>query len=276
MDEVLNPMERDTRQEADLHAPLLKCQGVSKYFGALAAVKELDFQVKSDEVLGIGGPNGAGKSTLFDVISGLNPCSSGQVVFAGENIEGRSSHEICHLGLARTFQLNVGFDTLTARENLLTSRHYGRANRGFPGYQFDRETIDKTDEVIEFVGLEEYANRQARLLPVFRRKSLMIAGALATDPKLLLLDEPVGGLNPAEIDGMFELVERIRARGITLIVIEHVMRFLLKLSDRVMILHHGEKIFEGLPGELTSNKQVVEVFLGSETARRLQANPAAD
>lgn len=250
--------------------PLLSCRGVSKLYGALAAVDDLSFDVAYGQVLGIGGPNGAGKTTLFDVISGLSPSTAGEIIFNGTRIERLAPDEICLRGVARTFQLNAGFDTLSVRENILTCSYFGRTRRRFPGIVFDRETRTRVDELIEFVGLGDNADTQARILPVFQRKLMMIAGALATDPRILFLDEPVGGLVPSEIDEILSLVERIRQRGVTLVVIEHVMRFLLRLSDRVMILDRGKKIYEGSPEELTSNQQVIEIFLGVKTAKNLQ------
>ncbi len=255
--------------------PLLSCRGVSKYFGALAAVKDLSFEVAPGEVLGIGGPNGAGKTTLFDVISGLDPADDGDIVFDGSAIQRAAPQSLCHRGIARTFQLDAGFDTLTVAENVLVSAHFGRRNRGWPGLALDREARRRAGEALEAVGLAGRAGETVKNLPVFHRKLLMMASALATDARLLLLDEPVGGLNPAEIDRMTAIVEGVRAGGVTIVVIEHVMRFLVRLSDRVLIMHHGEKIYEGLPQGLAGDRRVIEVYLGESAAARLARQVAA-
>ena len=252
-------------------APLLSCRDVFKYFGAMAAVDDLSLDVQPGEVLGIGGPNGAGKTTLFDVISGLNPASAGTITFDGRNITKFNPVQICHAGLSRTYQLNAAFETLSVRENILCASYYGPRNVFFPRLRFDKATQKLTDEVLEFTGLLEYEMEIARQLPVLQRKLLMIASALATRPRLLLLDEPVGGLNIDEIDVLMNLVRRMReGRSLTVVLIEHVMRFLVALSDRVVIMHHGSKIYEGLAEGLTKDQTVVDVYLGEGAARRLE------
>ena len=257
--------------EVSRRSPLLSCQGVSKYYGALAAVDNLSFDIWPGEVLGIGGPNGAGKTTLFDVISGLAPADAGQSRFEGHDIQGRSAERICHLGIARTFQLNAVFDTLTVRENVLCGSYYGYRNVLFPSVRFDRETQHRADEALELVGLADSSDAIARNLPVLQLKLLMIACALASEPKLLLLDEPVGGLNPQEIGQMLALLGALQQeQGLAIILIEHVMRFLVALSDRVMIMHHGQKIYEGSAQGLAKDKTVVEVYLGEGVSRELQ------
>lgn len=249
--------------------PLLSCRGVSKYFGAMAAVKDLSFDVRPGEILGIGGPNGAGKTTLFDVISGLNPADSGEVVFAGRTITKTSPERICHHGLARIFQFNAGFDTLTVRENVMIGALYGAGKRSFPPLRLDRESRARADRAIETVGLKDRADQLVANVPVLVRKLLMIASALATKPKLLLMDEPVGGLNPREIDRVMELVRKLSAQGTTIVLIEHVMRFLVQLSSRLLIIHHGEKIYEGAPEGLSRDQTVAEIYLGKRLAGRI-------
>ena len=249
--------------------PLLSCRGISKYFGAMAAVKDLSFDVNPGEVLGIGGPNGAGKTTLFDVISGLNPADSGQVLFGGENVTKLSPERICHLGLVRTFQFNAGFDTLTARENVLIAATYGHANRAFPPLRLDGETLDRADHAIELVGLQDCAHQTVANISVLERKLLMIASALAISPRLLLMDEPVSGLNPHEIGRVMDFVRKLTAEGVTMVLIEHVMRFLVQLSTRVLIMHHGEKIYEGPTAGLSRDEMVAEVYLGKGAAARI-------
>ena len=248
---------------------LLSCSRLSKHFGALAAVNNLSFDVAEGEVLGIGGPNGAGKTTLFDVISGLNPATGGTVTFDGRDITKLSPKAICHAGIARTFQLNACFESLTLRDNVKVAAYFGRDNRRFAGLSTGAKTEAHTDAALSAVGLTGKDDAVAGDLPVLERKLLMLAGALATRPRLLLLDEPVGGLNPRETDHFMDVVRNIAASGVTIILIEHVMRFLVQLSTRVMIMHHGEKIYEGPPKGLTSDRTVIDVYLGEGASQRL-------
>ena len=251
--------------------PLLICKSVSKHFGALAAVNNLSFDVRPGEVLGIGGPNGAGKTTLFEVISGLNPATAGTVVFDGRDITKLSPEAVCHAGIARTFQLNASFESLTVRDNVRVAAYFGRENRSHPGLRMGAEVEAQTSAALDLVGLTGKDEMIAGDLPVLDRKLLMLAGAVATAPKLLLMDEPVGGLSPREIDHMMEAVRRIAAGGVSIILIEHVMRFLVQLSTRVMIMHHGEKIYEGPPQGLTRDRTVIDVYLGEGASQRLGA-----
>jgi branched-chain amino acid transport system ATP-binding protein len=251
--------------------PLLSCRHVSKHFGALAAVNDLSFDLAAGEMLGIGGPNGAGKTTLFEVISGLNPATSGSVLLEGRDITRLAPEAICHAGIARTFQLNASFDRLSVRDNVRVAAYFGRSNRPMPGLRLGRAVERQVDAALEAVGWRGDQRSLAGQLPVLDRKLLMLAGALATNPKLLLMDEPVGGLNPQEIDAMVEAVRRIAASGVAIILIEHVMRFLVALSPRVLIMHHGEKIYEGSPQGLVKDRQVVDVYLGEGASQRLGA-----
>ena len=251
--------------------PLLSCKSVTKLYGAMAAVDKLSFEVRQGEVLGIGGPNGAGKTTLFDLISGLSPANEGRIMFEGHDLLRHAPHQICHLGISRTFQLNAAFDTMTVRENVLCASYYGHRNVFFPKFHFDRAARARAEEAIAYVGLGDAASQVARQLPVLQRKQVMIACALVSQPKLLLMDEPVGGLNPHEIDEMLDLLRRVRReRGLSIILIEHVMRFLVALSDRIMIMHHGQKIYEGSAKGLAEDRTVVEVYLGEGMADHLR------
>jgi branched-chain amino acid transport system ATP-binding protein len=252
-------------------APLLACRNVGKSFGALAAVNDLSFDVEAGEVLGIGGPNGAGKTTLFEVISGLNPATRGTVLLDGRDITRLSPEEVCHAGVVRTFQLNAGFDSLTARENVLVGAYFGRSNRAMPTFRVGREASSAADEALALMGIEDRAEMITAKLSVLDRKLLMMASALATRPKLLLMDEPVGGLTAREIDHVMTAVQTIKTSGVTIVLIEHVMRFLVQLSDRVMIMHHGEKIFEGQPRNLVNDRTVVDVYLGQGASDRLRS-----
>lgn len=252
-------------------AALLSCRKVSKHFGALAAVNELSFDLAAGEILGIGGPNGAGKTTLFEIISGLNPASAGEVLFDGRDITRLPPEAICHAGIARTFQLNAGFDRLSVRDNVRVAAYFGRDNRLVPGLRLGKSVEAEVDAAFAAVGWRGSQTTLAGELPVLDRKLLMLAGALATNPKLLLMDEPVGGLNPQEIDVMMDVVRAIAARGVTVILIEHVMRFLVQLSERVLIMHHGEKIYEGAPRGLVTDRTVIDVYLGEGASQRLGA-----
>ena len=250
--------------------PLLACEGVSKRYGAMAAVSDLSLEVMPGEVLGIGGPNGAGKTTLFDVITGLTALDQGRVMFDGRDVTNASPQALCHRGLVRTFQLNAGYDTLTARENVLVGAYFGQRNIVVPRLRLPAAAKRRAEDAMDLVGLADIRNTVVKTLPVYQRKLLMMASALASEPKLLMMDEPVGGLNPHEIDDVMKVVERVRSAGVTIVLIEHVMRFLVALSDRVMIMHHGEKIYEGSSEGLVRDKTVVEVYLGEGASLRLK------
>jgi branched-chain amino acid transport system ATP-binding protein len=242
---------------------LLSVRSLTKRYGAMVAVDNLDFDVVRGEVLGIGGPNGAGKTTLFDLISGLTSASDGKITFAGHDITAMRAEAICHLGIARTFQLNAVFDSMTVQENLLCAAYFGSRNRVLPSLQFDRGAYDSATEVMEITGLSDFRRQNAGALPVLQRKLLMLAGAIAGRPQLLLLDEPVGGLNTSEIDQCVTVIRNLRHfHGVSIILIEHVMSFITVLADRIMILHQGAKLYDGAPNALSEDAKVVEVYLG--------------
>ena len=249
--------------------PLLVCKNISKYFGALAAVKNLSLEVYPGEILGISGPNGAGKTTFFEVISGMDHADKGQIFFNEEEITSKAPHKICKGGLSRVFQSNACFNTLTVSENVSIGAIYGTSSGPFIPLRLRTKTLDYIEEILEEVGLQSKGNEIAENLSVFDRKRLMFASALSSNPKLLLLDEPVGGLNPREIKSMISLVSKISKRGITIILIEHVMRFMVQLATKVMIMHHGEEIFIGSPKDLPKDKKVAEVYLGESSAKGL-------
>jgi branched-chain amino acid transport system ATP-binding protein len=242
---------------------ILLCDGVTRRFGALAAVNNLSFRVEPGQLFGIAGPNGAGKTTLFNLLSGHIPLSSGTVTFEGERIDGLPPHRVCHRGLARTFQIPQVFGTSTVAENVLVGAEFGR-REGLPGLRFDRAARSRADAALEQTGLATRRRLPAHLTTVFEKKRLMLASALATEPRLLLLDEPFGGLNHGEIDEFMALIRTLHADGLTIILIEHVMRALMSLSERVMIIHHGEKLAEGTPAEIRANPEVIRVYLGRE------------
>lgn len=250
---------------------LLDCRNVVKRFGSLAAVDGMSLMVNPGEIVGIGGPNGAGKTTFFDVVTGITPATEGEMHFDGYDVATLGADRICQLGIARTFQLNAAFESLTVRENIDIAAYFGHRRRPFPGFRLGREVRDQTDEALAFVGIADKADETVARLPVLDRKLLMIAGAIATRPKMLFLDEPVGGLNTTEIDRIMELVLHLKDEGMTVVLIEHVMRFLLALSSRVLIMHHGKKIFEGMPSAVAEDPVVVETYLGEGTQKRLKA-----
>ena len=240
---------------------ILACWGLSKYFGALAAVKDLSFEVKRGEIFGITGPNGAGKTTLFNLLSGHIPVSAGTIRFDGHEIQRLPPHRICRLGLVRTFQIPQVFGGMTVAENVLVGSCFGRHSKWLT-LSFDQDARTRADEALAFTGLSSKADWPAHLISVYEKKLLMVASALATNPRVLMLDEPFSGLNHVQIDAFMQLIKMVNERGITILLIEHVMRALMKLSDRVMVMHHGEKLFEGTPKEIGSDPRVIQVYLG--------------
>ncbi|MFB3739737.1 MAG: ABC transporter ATP-binding protein [Candidatus Velamenicoccus archaeovorus] len=245
---------------------VLEGRGLCKSYGGLRAVVDVSFEVRAGEILGIVGPNGAGKTTLFDVITGLTPATSGDVLLEGASIADAPVHRRCALGVARTFQQPTIADSLTVLENLYLAASFRRGRDG-DGREGD---VAEALRQLDFVGLTDRAGDQAGPLGVFDKKRLMLATALATNPLVLLLDEPFGGLNPQEIDHVMGLIRALRDAGLAVVVIEHVMRALTSLADRVLVMHHGAELFAGTPQEMLANEQVIEVYLG----RRHGAGPA--
>jgi len=237
---------------------ILQAIEIRKDFGGLRAVADVSFEVGPGEVLGIAGPNGAGKTTLFDVVTGHTRATAGQVLLAGKAITGEPVHVRTRLGLARTFQQPTVARSLTVAENMLLAATFGRP-RAVPG-QNPRQVAA---EWLEFVGLAGKAAVQSDLLGLFDRKSLMLGTALATGASAILLDEPFGGLSPTEIDRTVEIIGDVRARGLAVVCIEHVMRALTTIADRVIVMHHGAAFFEGTPAQMLADARVVEVYLGA-------------
>jgi branched-chain amino acid transport system ATP-binding protein len=240
--------------------PLLEIENLSKAFGGVLAVRHLDFTVSEGEILGLIGPNGSGKTTLFNLITGLLKPDTGRIRFNNKDITGIAPYKICQSGVARTFQLVRPFTQMTPLENVMVGRAYGSD----PVLNTGQARIE-SEEILALAGLAGKPVRTAAMLGLVDRKRLEIARALATKPKLLLLDEMMAGLNPVEIEDAMRLVKGIRDSGITLIVVEHVMRAVLGISDRMIVLNVGEKIAEGTPQEIASNRQVIDAYLGEES-----------
>jgi branched-chain amino acid transport system ATP-binding protein len=237
--------------------PLLEGQGVTRYFGGLAAVSAVDFAVNSGEVVGLIGPNGAGKTTLFNLISGALALKTGEIRFKGRKVNGMKPNTICKMGVARTFQSVRVFGGMPVVQNVLLGALFGTSSS-----MAGADAVREATESLEFVGLSALSATPAKDLTLANQKRLEVARALATKPEMLLLDELMAGLNPTEVAQAMELVTRIRDEGITIFMIEHVMKAIMSVCDRIMVLHHGKKIAEGTPQEIATSKTVVEVYLG--------------
>jgi branched-chain amino acid transport system ATP-binding protein len=233
---------------------LLEVKKVSRFFGGITAVKDVSFSVQQGEILGLIGPNGAGKTTLFNVVNGFYAPSRGEVSFKGETISGRKPHEICKRGMARTFQVVKPLQRMSVLDNVVASAFLRAKTR--------READEIAMETLTFTGLAGDRDVISKGLPLGKRKRLEIARALATRPELLLLDESFAGLNPSELDESIGIIRKIKDRGITIMIIEHHMKVIMSISDRIVVLNYGEKIAEGSPLEIGKNPQVIEAYLG--------------
>jgi branched-chain amino acid transport system ATP-binding protein len=239
---------------------LLKCVGVSKRFGGIQALKNVDFTVKQGEIAGLVGPNGSGKSTLLNLISGVYKLDSGQILLGDEDISKLPPHLICGKGITKTAQTVQSFPEMTVTENVLTSVLFNKDKA-------DKKTegLQRAQELITFVGLDkEKFNIKAKNLNVVQLRKIQLAKALATNPKLLLLDELLTGLTPKESDEAIALIKQINKQGVTVLMVEHVMRVIMGLCSRVIVLQHGEKICEGTPKQVCSDENVVKVYLGKK------------
>jgi branched-chain amino acid transport system ATP-binding protein len=245
-------------------APFLEITDVEMRFGGLLALGGVSFTVAPGSVVGLIGPNGSGKTTLMNVVSGVYRPSAGAVRFRGKRIADVPTHDVCKLGIARTFQIVKPFANLTVRENVAVGAMFGRAGSA----RTTAAAFARADELLDVVGLARVAARPASDLTIADRKRLEVAKALALDPELLLLDEVMAGLNATEVDEALELLRDVNRRGVTLIVVEHLMKAIMSISTSVVVLAEGQKIAEGTPQEVVASERVIEAYLGQRFASR--------
>ena len=237
---------------------LFEARDLVKSFGGLMAVNGVSFQVEPGEIFGLIGPNGSGKTTIFNLINNYFPLTSGDFSFKGQSIARMKTHQICHLGIARTFQVVKPLARMTVLDNVIAS--------AFCRVHSTKEAQKLAQEMIDFCGLSEYRDQTAKGLPIGLRKRLEITRALATRPEILLLDETCAGLTPREVDQAIELIKAINRRGVTIIIIEHIMKVIMSISQRILAINHGQPITSGTPAEVAGNRQVIEAYLGEDYA----------
>jgi branched-chain amino acid transport system ATP-binding protein len=238
---------------------LLELKGLVKSFGGLRAVNRVSFSIEKGEIFGLIGPNGSGKTTIFNCINHFYPITDGEILFKGMVINRLSTHKICHLGIGRTFQVVKPLSRMTVLDNVTAS--------AFCRVRSIKEARDKALEVLEFSNLLNEKDKLAKSLPIGGRKRLEIARALATRPELLLLDETAAGLNPSELDEAIDLIKRIRDKGITILIVEHIMKVIMTISDRIHAINFGQTIAQGSPQEVANHSGVIEAYLGEEYAQ---------
>jgi branched-chain amino acid transport system ATP-binding protein len=244
--------------------PTLEVKGISKRFGGLQALSQISFDLQEGQILGLIGPNGAGKTTLFNTINGIYAPDEGRIHFLGRNTTGAKPYDLARMGMARTHQIVRPLNELSVRENIMVGACFGRENHGLGSAR------RIADEVMAFVGFTVRADQLAGSLNLAQKKRLELARALAAHPRLLLLDEVLAGLTPSEIEGMVKTILEIRTQGVTILMIEHVMKAIMNVSDRILVLEYGQQIAEGTPEEVVHNPRVVEAYLGDPNmAKRL-------
>jgi branched-chain amino acid transport system ATP-binding protein len=238
---------------------LLELKNLVKIFGGLKAVNDVSLRVEKGEIFGLIGPNGSGKTTIFNCINSFFPITAGDVLFKGQSIKGLKTHKICHLGIGRTFQVVKPLARMTVLDNV-TASAFCRVNT-------IGEAQREAHRILEFCNLSKVEDKLAKSLPIGGRKRLEIARALATKPELLLLDETAAGLNPSELDEAIDLIKKIRESGITILIVEHIMKVIMTISDRIHAINFGETIAQGTPKEVANNRAVIEAYLGEEYAQ---------
>jgi branched-chain amino acid transport system ATP-binding protein len=247
-----------------MNTPILELDGVGKTFGGIQALKQVSFTLQEGQIVALIGPNGAGKTTLVSVTTGVQRASEGRVFFRGRDVTRQRPFQAARRGLARTFQVVQPFPRMSVLENVAAGALFAGAHAGLG------EAMNAARAELEFTGLTAFADRPASALTLAGRKRLELAKSLAMQPRLLMLDEVNAGLNASEIDGALALIRQIAERGITILIIEHVMKVIFSVAQRVLVLHHGELIADGSPGEIAGHQRVIEAYLGEKFARRVR------